>query len=205
MPTCSYCGQVVDRTEREHVFPSNLYPRSKAKSAVQRLTIAACRECNDSWSDDEAHFRNVLVISGDNPNAPRRELWDGPIRRSFDEPDAAKRIDDLLALMKPVDISGIKRHMIDPAKDDRVLSVVRKIIRGLAHYHNLLQFALDDRVWADVQRYEIPEQLVFPMTYHHREPDVAEYWYGLYDSPTLHSAWLLRFFEAPTFVGMISP
>lgn len=171
---------------------------------MQRLTIPACRDCNCSWSNDEAHFRTVLVMSGDEPNAPRRELWDGPINRSFDQPDGVKRIDDVLALMRPVEIDSVERHMIYPAEDDKILRVVRKIIRGLSHHHDLLPFAKDDRVWTDVQRYEIPEELVSTMAYHHREPDIAEYWYELIDGSEIHSAWLLRFFEAPSFVGIIS-
>ena len=203
MPACSYCGRSVAKTEREHVFPSNLYPPSRAGSIVQRLTIPACRECNGSWSDDEAHFRNVLALSGDNPNSPRRELWQGLIKRSLDEPDAAKRIDDLLALMRPVVVKGAERHMIYPAEDDRILRVIRKIIRGLAYYHQLFQFVPDDKVWVDVQRYLIPDQLMRGMTYHHREADIAEYWYEIIEDRQFHSVWLLRFFEAPSFVGTI--
>jgi hypothetical protein len=203
MPVCSYCGQSVTKTEREHVFPSNLYPPSKSGSKVQRLTVAACRECNGSWADDEAHFRNVLMMSGDDPNSPRTELWEGRVRRSFDQPDGIKRIDDLLALMRPVESEEGKRHMIYPAEDERILRVVRKIIRGLAHHHGLLPFVPEERVWVDVQRYAIPADLISQMTYQHRESDIAEYWYEAQEDEEIHSAWLLRFFEAPSFVGLI--
>ena len=131
VPVCSYCGKVVARVGRDHVFPRNLYPRSKTGSTVQRLTVAACGECNASFSNDEAHFRNVLVMSGNTPNLPRRALWEGPIRRSFDQPDARKRIDDLLALTEPMDFDGVVHHIIHPAEDERVLRIVRKSIRGL--------------------------------------------------------------------------
>jgi len=143
-------------------------------------------------------------MSGFNPNAPRRELWDGPVNRSFDEPDALKRIDDLLALIRPVEIDGIERQVIYPAEDGRVLRVVRKIIRGLAHHHDLFPSIPDDRVWADVQRYDVPARLLSEMEYHHREPDVAEYWYQISDDPEVHSAWILRIFHAPSFVGLIT-
>ena len=63
---CSYCGERL-ATDREHVFPSNLYPASKSCSQVQRLTIPSCKECNNGWSDDEVHFRNVLALAGE-PN-----------------------------------------------------------------------------------------------------------------------------------------
>jgi hypothetical protein len=74
---CAYCGYRV-ATDREHVFPKSLYPESKASSRVQRLTIPSCNECNNGWSDDEAHFRNVLALAGE-PNDSRRELWETKI------------------------------------------------------------------------------------------------------------------------------
>ncbi len=79
MLRCSYCGQIVEKTENEHVFPANIYPESKRGSKVQRLTIKAWRQCNGSQSDDEAHFRNVLSMAGENLNKPRQELWEGQL------------------------------------------------------------------------------------------------------------------------------
>ncbi len=203
MPKCSYCGRNVDKTENEHVFPSCLYPKTKAGSKVQRLTIKACRQCNGSWSDDEAHFRNVLVLSGDHPNKPRQELWRGPVNRSFDQPDCKKRIDDLLALMRPVDTKKGERQLIFPGNDERILRVIRKIIRGLAHHHGLFPHVSDEKVWVDVLKYEVPKDLINGMSYQHREPDIAEYWYEETNDEEINSAWLIRFFEAPSFVGLI--
>lgn len=203
MPMCSYCGKIVAKTEWEHVFPSNLYPTSRSESKIQRLTIRSCSECNRGWSDDEAHFRNVLVMSGDHPNPARQELWAGPISRSFYQPDAIRRIDDLLIIIRPTQTDSGERHKIYPAEDPRVLRVIRKVIRGLASYHRLFPYVPDENVWADVLRYEIPSQFMSMMTYHHREPDIAEYWYAVLDSDEIHSAWLLRFFETAIFIGTI--
>ncbi len=33
-------------------------------------------------------------MAGENLNKQRQELWEGPINRSFDQPDGIKRIDD---------------------------------------------------------------------------------------------------------------
>lgn len=75
--------------EREHVIPKNLYPSSKANSKVQRLTVYACHQCNNGWADDEAHFRNMLIIAGE-PNDSVREIWATTMRRSFDEIDSGR-------------------------------------------------------------------------------------------------------------------
>src|SRR4030042_5934571 len=105
MPTmCSYCGERI-ATDNEHVFPHNLYPISKAQSRVQRLTIPSCNDCNKGWSDDEAHFRNVLALAGE-PNDARRELWQTTIRRSFEKKDGARRLRDLVESMRSVEING---------------------------------------------------------------------------------------------------
>ncbi len=70
---CAYCGAAAAKRdlEREHVFPRCCYPASRGSSKVQRLTVPACRACNGSWSDDEAHFRSIMVIA---PRCPARGL-----------------------------------------------------------------------------------------------------------------------------------
>jgi len=85
---CAYCGG--DASTDDHVVPRALYPPSKAKSRIQRITIDACEACNNGWSNDEPHFRNVLLVAGD-PNPAVRELWEGKARRSFTYVDGLKR------------------------------------------------------------------------------------------------------------------
>jgi len=142
-------------------------------------------------------------MAGDNPNIPRQELWDGPINRSFDQPDGIKRIDDLLTIIRPINTNDGEKRFIFPGEDDRVLRVMRKIIRGLAHHHELYQFVPDEKVWVDIQKREVPEDLIEKLSYHHREPDIAEYWYDETNDDEINSAWFIRFFEVPSFVGLI--
>jgi hypothetical protein len=91
---CAYCGKAATRLEREHVVPRCLYPASKRTSKVQLLTVSACTSCNRSWSDDEAHFRNVLLIAGE-PSVAVRELWDIKAWPSFGKSDGERRLRDL--------------------------------------------------------------------------------------------------------------
>ena len=148
---CAYCGRGDASLEREHVISKCLYPPSKANSKVQRLTVPACRGCNGSWADDEAHFRNVLLVSGES-NDPVTELWNGPAARGFRDVDGLRRLRDLASLLRPVVVDGQPRHMIYPAQDPRVLRVVRKVVRGLSYHHELWAPVSDGRVWADVMR-----------------------------------------------------
>jgi NMD protein affecting ribosome stability and mRNA decay len=75
---CSYCG-VSPTTDMEHIVPRCFYPSSKATSTVQRVTIPACRSCNDGWADDEAHTKHVLLVAGES-NAAVQELWPSAFR-----------------------------------------------------------------------------------------------------------------------------
>ena len=201
---CAYCGVITENPQKEHVFPKCLYSSSKEQSKVQRLTVFACGNCNNSWSNDEVHFRNVLLLSGDSPNLPRQELWKGPVRRSFKKIDGEKRVRDLLELIEPVQTEQGLRQIIYPAKDERVMRVVRKIVRGLCHYHKIMSPVSDSRVWTDVLRYAIPKTILTQMEYIHREEDIVKYWYLMLNDPLIHSAWLFLFYESVKFIGLVS-
>lgn len=200
---CAYCGAGASTVEREHVIPRCLYPRSRAASRVQRLTVPSCGRCNRGWSDDEAHFRNVLLLAG-MPNSAVQEVWRTSTQRSFREVDGLRRIRDLVDLMVPVQVEGEDRWMIYPGRDPRVIRVVRKIVRGLSHHHGVGSAIADERVWADILKYPIPEYLVNTVHFHHREGDIVEYWYEAYDVGDVTSMWLLKFYESRVFVAAIA-
>jgi len=199
---CSYCGERI-ATDKEHVFPKNLYPDSKDKSRVQRLTIPSCNICNNGWADDEAYFRNILVLP-EKSNESQRELWEQTIRRSFAKLDGAHRVRELVELMRPVEIDGLLRYKVYPGQDERVARVVRKVVRGLCHYHQVMSAVPESQVWVDVMKYRIPEEFLMEMTYEHREQDIAEYRYSVLEEHGIHSVWLITFFEKVTFIGIIN-
>jgi len=201
---CAYCGMPSDKRDREHVFPKNLYPKSKSKSKIQRLTIPACNKCNNSWSDDEVHFRNMLVLAGDPSTIVKKELWETTIKRSFSQIDGFKRLKDLSERMKQVNIDGQKRNMVYPGDDQRVVRIIRKIIRGLSYYHGLVTPIAEDNIFVDVLKFEIPEEILEEIECHHRDKDIVEYRYQVFDQLDFHSGWLITFFRTVTFVGVIS-
>jgi hypothetical protein len=106
--------------------------------------------------------------------------------------------------MKQVKTEQGERYAVYPGEDERVMRVARKAIRGLCHYHQVMSPVSDRRVWADVLRYEIPQELLKEMEYHHREKGIVEYRYQVLNDPLIHSVWLLTFFERRTFIGMVS-
>ena len=199
---CSYCGERL-ATDKEHVFPRCLYPDSKAGSKVQRMTIPSCNNCNKGWSDDEVHFRNVLSLAGE-PNEARNELWQTAISRSFKKRDGAHRVRDLIEIMRPFEMDGRPRHKVYPGEDERVIRIVKKIIHGLCHFHNIMSAVSEKRIWVDVLKYHVPEQFLSEMKYEHREKEIAEYRYTVLQEYGIHSAWVITFFQRITFIGIVS-
>jgi hypothetical protein len=196
-PSCAYCGETVSKAEKEHVVPRCLYPVSERNSRVQRLTVPACRPCNGGWADEEPHFRD--------PNLPVRELWETRVRRSFEEIDGRRRVLDLFTQMKPVEMAEGTRHKVYPARDDRVMPIIRKIVRGLCRHHGVMSPVQDRQVWADVLKYVIQPEFLDAMAHHHLEKDVFEYRHAVLNEPELHSAWLLTFYERCTFIALVAP
>ena len=198
--SCAYCAR--DACTDDHVIPSELYPTSKNDSRVRRITVPACCRCNGDWSKDEPHFRNMLLISGERTPVVR-ELWEGPTQRSFTKVDGSKRLRDLVTQMVPVQTSQGARYMVHPGHDERVMRIVRKVVRGLCHYHNLLSPVTDEQVWADVQKFEIAPEFLIEMTSAHVEDDVLQYRFGLIEDPDIHSGWLLQFFTRTPFLCIV--
>lgn len=201
--TCAYCGLLVRRkggSTRDHVFPSSLYPPSKSESKVQRLTVPTCYDCNNSFSDDEAHFRNLLAIAGE-PNSAVHELWQA-VMRSFSQADGKRRLFELYHRMVPTTVDGRPRHLVFPGKDERCMRIIRKIVRGLCFYHKLPSPVEDNQVVADIRTNESPLMTDSTFTHRHAERDIVQYAYASL-SNDLHSAWQLTFFERTTFIAVV--
>jgi hypothetical protein len=207
MMKCAYCGRAITglarKKSRDHVIPRCLYPASKATSKVQRITVSACHRCNSGWSDDEPHFRNVLLLCGE-PTLAARELWGSGTRHSLDEVDGHRRTADVARLFVHSEVDGQARQTVYPAKDPRFRRILRKIVRGLCHHHGVLSPVADRRVWVDVLRHVVPPEISDSMEVAHCEPDICRYRYQVIDDEVSHSMWILTFFENKTFVGIVS-
>lgn len=203
MERCAYCGILARREDltRDHVLPRNMYPAAN-RARVNLLTVPSCERCNGGISDDEVTFRNVMLLAGD-PNPAVRERWDNA-QRSFDECDGRKRVTELSRMLVPVTVNGQERKMIFPARIPAVLRVVRKVVRGLAHYHDIGTAIPEERVSVDVLRYPIVPELIESATFHHRDPEIFEYWFQEISEDEISSIWLLKFFEKRTFVASIA-
>ena len=151
---CVYCEAESRKLTRDHVFPRGLFPPAENVRKVQRLTVAACELCNNSFSDDEAHFRFVIALAGP-ANESVTSVWRRKVAPSFDERNGRRRLRDVMALTEGIVVDGEDRLKIYPARDERVLRIVRKSVRALIHVHDLGPVPPDAQVWADIQRFAL--------------------------------------------------
>jgi hypothetical protein len=143
--------------EKGHVIPKCMYP-SNADSRIQRPTVPECSECKKIWQEAENLFRDIMVVAG-NPNSAVMEQWEGPVKRSFQKPSGRKWARALVEQMVATEDTERPMYKIYPANIPEVMLVIRKIIRGLCHYHSIATSVSDERVWADVLRYQLPPYL----------------------------------------------
>ncbi len=201
---CAYCGRCDHPRESGHVIQRSLYP-SDTDPRIQRPTVPECTACKTIWQDAESQFRNIVAISG-NPNDQVMEMWAGPILRSFDMPSGPRWLRDITEQMVPVETATGPRYAVYPDRDPRVMTVVRKMFRGLCHYHKLGTAIADRRIFAMVMRYEIPP------AFRQKFVDISlgnEFCrYSYYDlreeDPEFHSSWVIEFFGRTSFFGIVS-
>ena len=201
---CAYCGTTAFKREKGHVVPDCVYPPS-LDPRVQRITVPECSRCKTIWQNAETQFRNIMMIAGE-PNAHVRELWEGSVTRSFDKPSGPRWVADLIEQLVPVETEDGPRHKVYPGRDQRVMLVVRKIIRGLCHKERVATAVDDRRVWADVMVYSMPEQFRREMTWKQLGHEFFRYGFAVQNDSEfdIHSAWSLIFFGQREFIGVVS-
>jgi len=202
---CTNCGAVGIPLTRGHVVPRGFYPDSRRTPDLQLITVPECHMCNQAWSDDETYFRGVLLLSGES-NAPVKELWETKIKPSLYEKDGLRRTVDLMRQFVPVTVDGQERQMIYPGQDQRVIRIIKKIVRGLSYHHRVEDGIDDARIRVDVLRYAVPDDLWSTGTFHRRGSDIFRYWYKTFDhddEKELSSLWILTFFDRTQFIGIV--
>ncbi len=198
---CAYCGSQAGTVD--HVVPKALYPVSKRKSCLQLLTVPACEKCNQSYSDDEEHFRNVITTGGE-ITPITRELFFDKVRPSFAKGKSLRHFRQLVGMMKDYKADEEQRHIIYPMQDTRFVRILLKVYRGLAFHHFGCPVP-EENIWTDVLKYSIPPGLLEGTVWNRYDTDIFEYWYGIYEYPerTYISFWILRFFGTRNFIGKI--
>jgi hypothetical protein len=138
------------------------------------------------------------------PNSAAKEIWQGSARRGFARPDGHRRARDLFDIMELAPEAGKDRYRIYPARDPRILKTVRKIVRGLAYYHNVALAVKDEQVTADVRREPVPLEMLDLLEHRSAEADIFQYSYiDAKGIDGFSSFWFLTFFERTQFIAAI--
>lgn len=198
---CAYCGTTEIERTKGHVIPKSLYPDSL--SSAKRITIPECTECKALWEDAEPHFRNIMIAIW-HPEQIVKDSRYLSMQRSLEKCDGVRRFLDFTKLLVPARTPDGDREMIYPAKDPRINLILRRIVRGLCHYHELGSAISDIRVFCDVMRFKVPEAFQPEFRWHEIAPDFCRYGYAIIRDDTLHSFWLLQFSKHIEFFGTIS-
>src|SRR6056297_601227 len=75
---CVYCGEKADT--RDHVVPSSFFPKPKPDDLI---TVPACYDCNNSYSDDEEYLRNILSTADLELKGKAKDIWDQKVKRGI--------------------------------------------------------------------------------------------------------------------------
>jgi hypothetical protein len=144
-----------------------------------------------------------MLLAGE-PNDIVADIWSGPMLRSLALPDGRRRALDLIKIMRPAFDIALGAYRIFPAEDERVLRIVRKIIKGLSIHHNMPTPAVDGAIDVDVLRTPFPEELQSALDFRTAHPSVCRYGYFVFDPGSeFGSVWLLTFYERTQFWGVV--
>lgn len=206
---CGYCGtNTGPEGEGDHVVPYSFYPRC-TDPQVQRLKIPSCAQCNDLWQKDEGLFVTVMVLCGLNETPERRELWSKSLR-SFERPNGGRQdlwtIASQLVPQSTLQFDEKPYQKIYPCKNPRVVSVLKKIVRGLAHYH-CGETIPDKRVGVTHEPFPLFNELSDDLTIVYRVPHVFTGRSLFSEKPEIagwHSLWVLDFLDNVRLFGWVT-
>lgn len=198
---CAYCGTTDTERTKGHVIPRSVFPDSMRD--VQRITVPECTSCQAIWDDVEPQFRNIMVGIR-NPEKIVPDSCYKNMRRSFLKCDGRRRLEDIAEVLVSVDTPNGPREEIYPAKDPGFNLILRRIVRGLCHHHDLGTAIADSRVTCDVMRFIVPEAFRPEFTWNEIAPDFCRYGYAILEDGNMHSFWLIRFSKHIEFFGTIA-
>lgn len=198
---CAYCGTTAVERTKGHVIPRSIYPDTLPNAP--RITVPECLKCKARWDDAEPHFRNVMIAIWD----PERTVIDNryaKMKRSFSKRDGVRRLSEFAAQMISKKTPKGERETIYPTRDPKCNLILRRIVRGLSHFHEFGSPIADTRVRCGVMLWTIPDAFRSSFTWHEIAPGFCRYAYSIVGDENLHSFWLIRFSKHIEFFGAIA-
>ena len=165
----------------------------------QRITVPSCAACNEAYSADETKARSTLLLAS-SPNAQARELWEGPVSRSWRKKDGTSQLLHAKEKLTLVETGEVEQYLVKPADCSSVVRVVKKISHGLAVNHGLTVAPLREDLIACRPPLTLPIPLERSLTEVDGEPGVYRYRYMAEPTPGVSSFWELTFYDRIKFM-----
>lgn len=146
----------------------------------------------------------VLCAPDDNQHAA--EKWNGPIRDAHGrEMDGKKRMRELLKWIVKQETPDGEVAKLFPGSIENVHIIVRKMVRGLCHWHNLGTQVKDHQVLSLGQFENQPPADAKAVEFNHL-PGVFRYsfFHRHLEEETFHVTWLLTFYEQVSFISFVT-
>jgi hypothetical protein len=206
---CAFCGSTEKDNPRTkgHVLQDSMYPESGFEK-VQRITVPECRRCGGIWKDAEDNFRSLMALCAIGKSEQATAKWDGPIRRAHDrQEDGQQRIHELLKWVVTTEMPEGEDARLHPSSVENINIVLRKMVRGLCHFHKLGTQIHDEAVLVlgEFENQLPGEMRKKAMEFNHL-PGVFRYAYlnRRLEPDTFHVTWFLCFYEIVGFIVLVS-
>ena len=76
---CAYCGAVIQRPTKDHVFPRAWYPTTTPPK-LKKWTVPSCAACNNAKSRLESYCRRALAACVDTNSVHAKGIWEPAFR-----------------------------------------------------------------------------------------------------------------------------
>jgi hypothetical protein len=204
---CAFCGSTTKDNPRTkgHVLQKSMYPEVVAES-IQRITVPECAKCGEIWRDAEDNFRSLMVLCATERNQRATAQWEGPISRAHGrEQDGEQRMRDVLKWIVTQKTADGDDSKLCLGGIENIHIVVRKMVRGLCHWHKLGTQVKDHQVLVAGQYENQPLADAHAAKFNHL-PGVFRYsyFYRHLEADFFHVTWLLTFYEAVSFISHVS-
>lgn len=125
---CAYCG-CDDPETVDHVPPKGIFPPPLPSDL---LTVPCCYRCHSDTSEDDEHFRNVLLISADLEHDPRASRSRERILRSRARPEQNTYWQEFVDSVEDVDVFSGGGIWIGRQPGIPISSPVRRVVERMA-------------------------------------------------------------------------
>lgn len=199
---CIYCGSETKITS-DHIPPKSFFPRPRPSNLI---TVPACQNCNQRAGTDEEYFLATMMLSYAGETSAGKALWGEKIERMYEKNRGLRTA--IGRTLTEIDFKlpngGIKRRMALAYDQDRLYSVVRKIIRGLHFIEQRRALPVD---WTISTHFIQTAKDVSAAAQFNGQlragtnfwPGVFQYRAGFVPENPDQSVWLLLFWETHTF------